>query len=169
MNALEELLASINDVRTIKNKRAARKGNLKWLLNYYDSLKGMPLRQLKIIRLQNSLAAVEENTSAYDLIQDPLEEVADEETVRADETEVAEQQRLNGELLLAYQDMIDADRAWYIGGKLMDKVEDLQSLEAMSGAYARQSFERFVKEYEEFRQTIRRCLSKPSYTGSRKN
>ena len=110
MNALEELLASINDVRTIKSKRAARKGNLKRLSNYYDSLKGTPVRQLKIIGLQKHLAAVEENAAAYDLIQDRLEEVADEETVRTDETEVMEQQRLNGELLLAYQDLIDAVR-----------------------------------------------------------
>ena len=169
MEALEELLASINDVRTIKSKRSAHKGNLKRLSNYYHTLKSVPLWQLKIAEVQKRLAAVEENATAYDLIQDRLEEVADEETVRADETEVLEQRRLNGELLLAYQDLIDAGQAWYVRGKLIDKAEDLQSLEAMSGTYARQSFERFIKEYEEFRQQSRRCLSKPSCWGSRQN
>ena len=168
MDALEELLASINDVRTIKNKRSARKGNLKRLSNYYHSLKGVPLRQLKITELQKRLASVEENAAAYDLIQDRLEEVADEETVRADETEVMEQRRLNGELLLAYQDLIDASQAWYVGGKLMDKAEDLQSLEAMSGTYSRQSFERFIKEYEEFRQTIKKMPEQAELQGIKK-
>ena len=165
MEALEELLASINDVRTIKSKRSARKGNLKRLSNYYHTLKSVPLRQLKIAELQKRLAAVEENATAYDLIQDRLEEVADEETVRADETEVLEQRRLNGELLLAYQDLIDAGQAWYVGGKLIDKAEDLQSLEAMSGTYARQSFERFIKEYEEFRQTIKKMPEQAELQG----
>ena len=116
----------------------------------------MPLRQVKITELQKWLAAVGENATAYDLIQDRLEEVADEETVKADEAEVAAQQRHNGELLLAYQDLIDAGQAWYVEGKLMDKAEDLQSLNSMSGTYAKQSFESFIKEYEEFRQTIKK-------------
>ena len=66
INALEELLAIINDVRTIKSKRSACKGNLKQLSNYYKSLKGTPLRQLKITELQKRLAAVEENPAAWD-------------------------------------------------------------------------------------------------------
>ena len=88
MDALEEILARINDVQTIKSKRQACKGNLKWLSNYYQSLKGLPLWKFKIIELQKRLVAVEEDPASYDLIQDRLEEVADEETVRADETEV---------------------------------------------------------------------------------
>ena len=52
------------------------------------SLKGMPLWKLKIIGLQKRLVAMEENTAAYNLMQDRLEEVTDEETVRADETKV---------------------------------------------------------------------------------
>ena len=121
----------------------------------------MPLRQLKIIKSQKCLAAAEENTAAYNLIQDHLEEVADEETVWADETEVMEQQRLNDELLLAYQDLIDAGQAWYIGGKLMDKAKDLQSLEAMS-------FEHFIKEYEELRQTIKKMPEQAELQGIKK-
>ena len=50
----------------------------------------MPLRQLKTTELQKCLAAVEENAAAYDIIQDRLQDVADEETVQADETEVLE-------------------------------------------------------------------------------
>ena len=108
---------------------------------------------------------MEKSAVAYDLIQDRLDEVADEETVGADETEVMEQQRLNGDLLLAYQDLIDAGQAWYVGGKLMDKAEDLHSLEAMSGTYARQCFERFIKEYEEFRQTIKKMPEQAELQG----
>ena len=38
----------------------------------------------------------------------------------------------------------------------MNKAKDLQSLEAMTGAYDRKSFEHFIKEYEEFKQTIKK-------------
>ena len=75
--------------------------------------------------------------------------------MQADKTKVVEQRRLNGEVLLAYQDLIYTGQAWCVGGKLIDKVEDLQSLEAMSGTYARQSFKRFMKEFKDFRQTIK--------------
>ena len=96
----------------------------------------MPLQQLKNTELQKCLAAVQVNVVACCHIRDRLEEIADEETVRADETEVMEQQRLSGELLLTYHDLIDAGQAWYVRGKLMDKAEDLQKLEPMSGTYA---------------------------------
>ena len=144
MDALEELLARFNNVRTIKSKRSSCKGNVKRLSNYFHSLKGTPLWQLKITKLQKCLAALEENATAYDLKQDHLEEVAGKQTVRADETEVLEQRRINGDLLLTYQYLIDAGQEWWIGGKLINKSKDLQSLEAMPVTYARHLFERFM-------------------------
>ena len=108
---------------------------------------------------------MEEGTAAYDLIQDRLVEVADEETVWAYETEVLEQGRLSSELLLAYQGLIDACQAWCIRSMLIDKVEGLQSLEVMSGTYAKQSFERFMKEYEEFRQNIKKMPEQAELQG----
>ena len=132
MDALEELLANISDVRTIKSKRYARKGNLKWLSNYFHSLKSASLRKVQITESQKHLAAVEANSAAYDLTQNHLKQVSNEETVRANETKVLEQYSLNCELLLAYRDLIDAGQAWYVGPKLIDKAEGLKSLEAVS-------------------------------------
>ena len=44
----------------------------------------------------------------YDLIQDRVEGVADDETVQSHETEVCEAVEIRSELLLAYQDLIQA-------------------------------------------------------------
>ena len=105
---------------------------------------------------------MEENAATYDLIQDCLEGVADDETVQAHEAEVLKQRRFNDELLLACQDLIHADQVWYMGGKLIDKAKVLQSLEVMSGTYAKQSSNASSKNTKTSGKPSKRCMSKPS-------
>ena len=130
INALEELLAIINNVRTIKSKRSACKGNLKQLSNYYKSLQGTPLRQLKITELQKRLVAVEENPAAW-----------------GQSFGTSKTQWLTA-LCLSRHEWC---RSGLVRQRLTDMVNDLQSLEIMSGTYATQLFQRFIKEYEELR------------------
>ena len=74
-----------------------------------------------------------ENITAFDLIQDRLDETADDETLANEEADVMEQRRLNGELHQVYQTYIEAAQAWTNGDRLQDEVQDLLDVEDMAG------------------------------------
>ena len=97
--------------------------------------------------------AVLENITAYDLIQDRIEELETEEAIENEKDEVLEQRRHNSEVA---QTLIDASQAWVLGERLQDKARDLTGTEDMVGVYARQSYEHLITEYKEFRQSIKK-------------
>ena len=153
---LEEVLANITDVRTLKQKRSARKGKLKRQSNHHRSIKDVPLDRQRLPDLKRRLEAV---LAAYDLIQeDRVEEVDDDESTAKEEAEVMDQQCSNNDLVEAYQVLIDAAQARTSGERLQDEAQDLQKSADMASNYARQSYERLVADYKEVRQSIKKML-----------
>ena len=141
MTTLEEVLAAIANVRTLKSKHSARKGNLKRQYNHHISIKDVSLDRQRLTDLDRRHEAVLENITAYDLIQDRIEELDTEEAIENEKDEVLEQHRHSSEVAESYQTLIDASQAW-----VQDEARDLTGTEDMVGVYARQSYEHLVTE-----------------------
>ena len=102
MATLEEELSHITEIRSLKHKRSARKGNLKRQSNHYLSIKDVPLEKQRLADLKRRLETVIENATAYYVIQDRIEEV-EQEVDAKEEGEIRDQRISNNELTDAYQ------------------------------------------------------------------
>ena len=74
---------------------------------------------------QHSLASVEENIEAYEILHDRIEEIADKTALEADQANIDEQHRTNNITKESYLDMIHALDTWKIGRLLKKKADDL--------------------------------------------
>ena len=159
MSTFEDTLAGINDPKTLRHKRAARKGNLTRLSNHLLSLRDVSLDQLLPSELITKTASVADNITAYDHIQDRLEAVATPDDVASEEADILEQRRLNGELLDNYNVLSDVASAWATGDRLLDVAQDLTQIKDIAGTYARKSYEQLMSDFKEYRHTIKRHKS----------
>ena len=156
MSTLEAALADITDVRTLKGKRTARKGNLKRLSNHLAGLRDTPLERLRTSDLEHKLDSVADNIIAFDLIQDRIDELSSDDSIAIEETDTMDQRRLNTELLDAYQENMDAAKAWMAGDRLQDKVHDLMAMDSLDDQYHKQTYDRVVSDFDTFRQSIKK-------------
>ena len=122
MSTLEEVLAGISDERTLRNKRGARKGNLKQQSKHCHSVADLPLSRLNVPDLKKRLETVEENITAFELIQDRLEEVTESDALVNKEADTMAQRKTHSDLVEAYQGLIRAGQAWITGECLKDEV-----------------------------------------------
>ena len=67
---------NINDVKTLKAKRAARKGSIKRLEKHLDKLAGVTLARLHLTDMERKMAVLQENIQAYDFVQERISQVA---------------------------------------------------------------------------------------------
>ena len=151
MATLEEELSHIMDNHALKHKRSARKGNLKRQSNHYLSIKDVPLDKQRLADHKRRLETVVENATAYDVIQDRIQEV-EQEVDTPEEGEIRDQRISNNKLTDAYQILIEASQAWTSGERLQDEA---QQSEDISGVYTRQTYEQLVSDYKQFRQASR--------------
>ena len=151
MATLEELLANVSDVKVLKAKRAARKGHLTRLAKYLESIKGVKIESLRPVEIERKMGTLAENISAYDLIQERLCEITEEDAEEA----VEEQRDANSALFDAYQTLFDVAQAWADGGCLEDDARDLVAIKDLSGVYARKSYEDLLSAFKIFRQTLK--------------
>ncbi len=157
MTTLAEELSHITDIRSLKNKRSTkRKGILKRHSNHYEDIKDVPLNQQHLADLERRLETVIDNATTYDVIQDRIEELDNEETTANEAGVIRDQLILNNKLTDAYQALIDASQAWTTGERLQDEAQDLKRAEDISGVYARQTYEQLVSNYKQFRQDIKK-------------
>ena len=155
MEALEAMLAGIEDIKTLKSKRSTHKGNLKHLSNRLHGLHDTPLDRLRHADLKRKLESVTDNISAFDLIQDRVDDLSTDDAFANDEADVMEQRRMNFELLESYQEYVEAAKAWHTGDGLQDRIQDLLDSD-VSGPYQRQKYEQVNADFEEFRRTSKR-------------
>ena len=85
---MDPRIASSTDERTPRVKRGTRKANIKRIRNYYHTVVGKPLRQLKAADLQRKLDALEENIMVFKAIQDRLDAICDFDALAEDENEI---------------------------------------------------------------------------------
>ena len=153
MTTLEEALVGITDVRTLKSKRGARRGNLNRQSNHYQATVDLLLDLLNLQDLEKRLEAVEENIAAYKLIQDRLEEVAETDALsgRGDRNHgTVEVQQWARRGLSATDQGRPSLEHWE------DEVKDLTGCDNLSGNYARLAYEQLVVDFKDFRQDIKR-------------
>ena len=161
MDALEDLLALITDVKTLRQKRSSRKGNLKRQRNHLRVIKDVPLDRQRVADLERHLSIVVKHASAYDLIQDRLEQLESEETTLNEEAEVMDQRSGNNELLEAYESLVEATATWSTGDRIQDQLKDLQKVDDLNGKYDRQAYEKVVGDFQSFRQEIKKLALYP--------
>ena len=99
---------------------------------------------------------MEENITAFELIQDRLEEVTESDALVNEEADTMAQRKTHSDLVEAYQGLIRAGQAWITGERLKDKVTDLVGRENLSGNYAWFAYEQLVADFKDFRQDIKR-------------
>lgn len=91
----EEDLSLITDVRYLRSKRSARKGNVTRAGNYLDTLTHTPLKDLDIDDLERRLETVQENIDIFESIQDRIEELEDEDSLEAEQVMLDDQRTGN--------------------------------------------------------------------------
>ena len=104
---------NINDVKTLKAKRTARKGSIKRLENYLDTLAGVALPRLPLANMERKMAVLQENILAYDSIQERMSQVCTAEQLEAEEADEIRQHSYNTKLQELYQTLIDACQVWH--------------------------------------------------------
>ena len=126
--------------------------------NHLRVIKDVPLDRQRIADLERHLSIVVEHASAYDLIQDRLEQLESEETTL---NEVMDQRSGNNELLEAYESLVEATAAWSTGNHIQDQLKDLQKVDDLNGKYDRQAYEKVVGDFQSFHQEIKKLAPYP--------
>ena len=145
---------NINDVKTLKAKRVARKGSIKRLEKHLDKLAGVTLARLHLTDTERKMAVLQENIQAYDFIQERISQVCTTEQLEAEEEDEMKQRSHHAELQEAYQILVDACQAWHHGYQIQETICELFDSEDVIGTYARKAYEQVAADLKEYRRTI---------------
>ena len=145
---------NINDVKTLKAKRTARKGSIKRLENYLDTLAGVALPRLPLANMERKMAVLQENILAYDSIQERMSQVCTAEQLEAEEADEIRQHSYNTKLQELYQTLIDACQVWHHGYQIQETISELSHSDDVTGTYARQAYEQVAADLKEYRRNI---------------
>ena len=105
---MDPSIASSTNKRTLRVKHSTQKANIKKIRNYYHTVVGKLLRQVKVADLQRKLDALEENFMVLEAIQDRLEAVCDSDALAEEENEIYTLRLQQDELCSGLCDLIQA-------------------------------------------------------------
>ena len=134
---------NINDVKTLKAKRAARKGSIKRLEKHLDKLAGVTLARLHLTDTERKMAVLQEN---IDFIQERISQVCTTEQLEAEEEDEMKQRSHHAELQEAYQILVEACQAWHHGYQIQETIRELFDSEDVIGTYARKAYSGVLRQ-----------------------
>ena len=153
MEDFELKIVAIDEVRVIRNKRKARKGNITKIQNALRLMQDKPLVSLSQEDLKKKVTALEENIAAFEILQDRLEELKGHD---GDSVEELEEQRCINDLLVSeYGLLLEARQAWELAGEIKDNAASLTASKSITGTTGRKECERLWKDYSKLRQAAR--------------
>ena len=90
-SSLLEIISEIDDVKKLKSRRAARKRNVSKQYQYIQTLATTSLNKIDSTDLQHRSRQVDFDISVFDMLQERIEDIAEQSALRADQENVDEQ------------------------------------------------------------------------------
>ena len=142
------------DEKVLRAKRGTRKGNVRKIRNYYESVAGKALSELKTQDLQRKIDALDENVGAFEQLQEQME-LLTERLPNEDEEKELDAWRLGTEELRSELcALLQAREAYNMAKSIQHIIQDVDNFDSLTGHMGRETIRAMSEQLTQFRASV---------------